>query len=97
MAQNHQNYYFTALLVGNISFISVLSKFEFFNWRKIKYVINHMIKYYIKYSKDNTQNWVVFKHFSEKVWVCKIKNRSEIMNYFLFVCYFQKQEKSWKS
>ena len=39
----------------------------------------------------------VLKNFSEKRWVCEIKNRTERNKYFLLVCYFQQQEKCRKS
>ena len=36
MVPNYQNYYFTALLVENISFTSVLSKFQTFQLEEDK-------------------------------------------------------------
>ena len=44
MVLNYQNYYFTAPLIENICFISVLSKFQTFQLKEVKYVINHMMK-----------------------------------------------------
>ena len=98
---NYQNYYFTALLVKNIACISAFS-------RKIKNVINHMIKYDVskKYKvsflhlfgyfflkrKCSKQNRAL-NCFLGNMWFCETKNGNERNNYFLSVCYFQQQEK----
>ena len=98
-APNYQYYYFTTLLVENISCISVFSKFQTFPLFIYKWNKEHdKVRYFLIKRKCSklSQNWVSLSTFFGKKWICEIKNRSERNNYFLLVCYLQ-QEKCRKS